>query len=291
MNPITRTTSVAAIAMISAFTLIPASDAAVLFEEEFDYTLNAPLPVSPSSGDVWGSVGSGTTTVVPQTLTPYASGGLSVTSTGGQITNVNRRILHDFSESDLLTTAEREAGGKLYISFVATMENSSTDGGVGGIKFGGSANVRIESGVQWKQTTWGLSSPSGFQSSGVSTLNASLIIFEIAYVDATVANINYYVNPTATVSEGTITLTSSPSATLSNQTFGYLNQININADYAGLVQQVDAIRIGTSLDDVLTAIPEANSSLWLGVAGLVCFVASRTSRSRRRSSEQKRAVV
>lgn len=272
----------AAVAAFISVITIPTVQAELLFDEEFDYTIGEPLPVSPSAGDEWRSTGTGTTTVTDQTLTPYAAGGLMVTSTGGQIINTNnRRIFHDFTESDLLSAAEREAGGKLYISFVATITNSSTDGGSGGIKFGGSEDVRFEAGVQWKQTTWGLSSVSGFQSSGVSTLAASLIVFEIAYTDATTANISYYVNPTATVTDGVITLTSGPSATETGLNFGYLTEININADYAGLAETVDAIRIGTTLEDVLTPIPEANGSLWIGAASLLAFVALRALRNHR----------
>ncbi|PTX96199.1 hypothetical protein DB345_10400 [Spartobacteria bacterium LR76] len=262
-------------AILSVFA-IPNSPAALLFSEDFDYTIGDSLPTSSANGDPWRitySTGVGSAMVNSQTLTPFTEGGLSVTSTGGQLGITNREITHTFAESDLLSSAERAAGGKLYISFVATLQNSSTDGGSGEIKLGGSSNVRFSSSVQWKATTWGLGATSPtFQSSRESTLTSSLIVFEIAYTDANTANISYYVNPEATVSGGVISLTSSPDATLTALNFGYLNQMIINTRYTGLTINADAIKVGTTLGDVLTAVTERSTRALIGGAGLLGFV-------------------
>lgn len=264
-----------ATATVLAVFASPAANATLLFSEDFNHPIGSALPTSSVNGDPWVityNTGAGSVLVNSQTLTPTSGGGLTTTSTGGQLAITNREITHTFAESDLLTSAQRAAGGTLYVSFVASIQNSSTDGGNGEIKLGGSANVRISSGVQFKQTTWGLGAPSpSFQSSGVSTLSPTLIVFKIAYINSTAADISYYVNPTATVTGGELALTSAPSASLTALNFGYMNQMIINTRYAGLTINADAIKVGTTLADVITPtnIPEPSQAALIGGAGLL----------------------
>ena len=186
-----RLAAITTAALLATFTA-SAARATLLFSEDFNYTIGNNLPTSPASGDNWGSSGTGSTVVSAQTLTPYTAGGLTVTSTGGQITNTNRSISHTFTEASLLSSADRANGEAIYISFVATIQNSSTDGGNADIKFSGSADVRVSIGTAWKSQTWGLSSPSGFQSAGVSTTTAALIVVKISYTDANTANFSHF---------------------------------------------------------------------------------------------------
>jgi hypothetical protein len=269
---------VVAIALLSALLsalLTPAAHATLLFSEDFNHTIGSALPTSSVNGDPWVityNTGVGSVLVNSQTLTPTSGGGLTTTSTGGQLSITNREITHTFAESDLLSSSQRAAGGTLYVSFVATISNSSTDGGNGEIKLGGSANVRISSGVQFKQTTWGLGAPSpSFQSSGATTLTPTLIVFKISYTSATDADISYYVNPTATLTGGVLSLSSSPSASLTALNFGYLDKIHINSRYTGLTIDADAIKVGTELADVVSpsSIPEPAHAALIGGASLL----------------------
>lgn len=264
---------------LSAFA-IPSARAALLFSEDFNYTIGANLPVSPSQGDTWGSSGSGTTIVAAQTLTPYSAGGLTVTSTGGQVVNTNRTIYHNFAEADLLTSAQREAGGELYISFVATIANSSTNGGNADIKLSGSADKRISAGTAWKSEKWVL----GGTTTSLSSTTTTLVVIKISYTDVNTANFSFYVNPEATVTEGIVSLLSAPSVTLSAQNFGYLNKIELANAASGATITMDALKIGTTLADVVspTPVPEpANSVALIGGAGLLSFALFRAVRQRR----------
>lgn len=285
MNKLIRTYTGYALAgaFLSAIA-VPAVRATLLFSEDFNYTIGANLPVSPSSGDAWGSSGGGTTTVAAQTLTPYSAGGLTVTSTGGQVVNTNRTIYHNFAETDLLTSVQREAGGELYISFVATIANPSADGGNVDIKFQGSKDVRVSVGTAWKSTQWGLNGGS-FQNANVSTLTAALIVLKIAWTDADTVNFSLYVNPEATVSGSVISaLASAPNQTLNGKSFGYLDQISLVNNAAGATITMDALKIGTTLADVVapTPVPEPASSVALvGGAGLLCVVLFRAVCQRR----------
>jgi hypothetical protein len=270
-----RFATLATAAILSAL-VAPAAHATLLFSEDFNHAIDSALPTSSVNGDPWvisyNSGGTGSSVVKAQTLTPITNGGLTTTSTGGQLSLTNREITHTFAESDLLTASQRAAGGTLYLSFVATIQNSSTDGGNGEIKLGGSTGVRFSSGVQWKSTTWGLGAPSpSFQSSGVTTLSPTLIVFKIDYISATDANISYYVNPTATLTGGELSLSSSPSASLTALNFGYLNQIIINTRYTGLTIDADAIKVGTALADVVSpsSIPEPAHAALIGGASLL----------------------
>lgn len=229
--------------------------ASTIFSEDFQYKTGSLV----GQGGWADGGGSGTGTVSNPTLTPFASGGLVVPSSDSKEASISGKTL--FRGLGLHTA--NSISNTFFISFLAQAGSGSN--GLGGIRLKDTTtNKQMHIGQllrKDKNAFWGVNvegSDIGGKGvnikadySSIANTTAALLIAEIIYTDNTTANINLYVNPVVSSSPGSMSLLTPPVAALTGIILGNgFNQILVLANTDSTLA-VDAIKIGTTLSDVI----------------------------------------
>lgn len=266
-----------AAALLSANTV----SATLIFSEDFDYTLGSLV----GQGGWANGGGGGNAVVTDPTLTPFEKGGLQVPVVGNQVSLTNKTVFRGLGQH-----TPNRVGDTFFVSFVAQMDSGSNQ--YGGLRLKNtSSNRQITIGQLWNSAYWGMNvEGNGITTvaahSTVSNASASLLITEITYTAANTATINLYVNPVVSSSEGAMALLSAPVASLTGIVLeGGFNQIILLGTES--TPMLDAIRIGTTLADVVTPIPEASSYALVLAGGAILWMGSRRALRRRRADRSR----
>lgn len=255
---------------------VQSAQATLIFTEDFNYNLGSLI----GQGGWSDGGGGGQAVVTDPTLTPFRHGGLEVPAIGNQVSVSNKTLFRGLGTH----TPHRE-GDTFFVSFMAQMDAGSNQ--YGGIRLKNTTTGRqILIGQLWNSAYWGMN----VEGAGITTVaahstasnaDASLLITEITYTGTHTADINLYVNPIVSSSEGAMALLSTPVASLTGVTIeGGFNQIILLGTES--TPLLDAIRIGTTLSDVVTPIPEASSyAIALGCGVMVLTVSRRALRNSR----------
>ncbi|EIP99533.1 PEP-CTERM putative exosortase interaction domain-containing protein [Opitutaceae bacterium TAV1] len=237
--------------------------ASVIFTDDFSYNLG-------NLGGQGSWTGSGGTVAAP--TEPFANfnpgGGLEVSSAGNQAT-ISGTVTTG------ITATPSGDGATFFVSFVGQVNNGNQYAGLR-LQNASSAGDLLF-GQTWNSPNWGVSINNANTQSGISNANVSLLVAQITYTGAATGTINLYINPTVSASG---VISSAPALSLTGidlNANGY-NQVVLNGSASTL--NIDSIRIGTTLADVLTfaPIPEpATYALFIAVGVLVCAMKRRIS--------------